>query len=131
MGKGDRNDHIRLMAHSGAGRTAEREKAVRIVEAWNVALAADRVPLFSPTLGAAFLAKRPWLRLFCPGCRQEYEIDLRKIVRSPDFPIMGLRAALTCESMCRGEGPVPKLLGLHAVPHDRNRITWDDVWGSR
>ncbi len=40
---------------------------------------------------------------------------------------MGLRAALTCELMCRGQGPAPKLLGLHAAPYDRKRITWDDI----
>ena len=95
MGKGDRNDQIRLLAHKGADRAAERAQAVRIVEAWNAELTRDRVPLFSPPLGAAFLARRPWLRLFCPGCQQQYEIDLRRIVRPSDFPIMGLRAALT------------------------------------
>src|SRR5262245_27542692 len=119
MSKGDRNDHIRLMASNSAASAAERAEAVRLVEAWNAELSNDRVPLFSPTLGAAFLARRPWLRVYCPGCQQQYEIDLRKIVRPPDFPIMGLRAALTCESMCRGQGPAPKLLGLGAMPRDR------------
>jgi hypothetical protein len=46
-----------------------------------------------------------------PGCRQQDEIDLRAIIRPADFPIMGLRAALRCEPMCRGQGPAPKLLG--------------------
>jgi hypothetical protein len=32
MGKGDRNDHLRLRARSSAARAAERAKAVRIVE---------------------------------------------------------------------------------------------------
>ena len=129
MGKGDRNDRIKLMAHGGSGRAAERAKAVRIVEAWNAELAAERVPLFSPTIDAALLAGRPWLRLYCPGCQQQYDVDLRTIVRPPDYPIMGLRAAMVCESMCRGQGPVPTLLGLHAVPHDRKRVTWQDVGG--
>jgi hypothetical protein len=62
MGKGDRNDHLRLRARSSAARAAERAKAVRIVEGWNAELARHRAPLFSPTLGAAFLAGRPWLR---------------------------------------------------------------------
>ena len=29
-----------------------------------------------------------------------------------DFPIMALRAALVCETLCRGGGPQPVLLGL-------------------
>jgi hypothetical protein len=74
MGKGDRNDQIRLMAHNNGSRADERAKAVRTVEAWNAELARDRVPLFSPTLAAAFLAGRPWLRLCCLGCQQQYEM---------------------------------------------------------
>ena len=63
------------------------------------------------------------LRLFCPGCQQQYEIDLRKVVRAQDFPIMGLRAAMVCESMCRGDGPEPQLLGLERLPFDHNKHT--------
>jgi hypothetical protein len=80
-------------------------------------------PQFSPTIEAAFRARRPWLRLFCAGCQQQYEIDLRRIVRPADFPIMALRAALVCESMYLGDGPVPQLLGLERVPFDHRKRT--------
>lgn len=103
-------------------RQAGRERAVAAVlavDAWNAVLAAGDRPLVSPTIEAAVRARRPWLRLYCAGCRQQYEIDLRKIVRPPDFPIMGLRAAMVCESMCRGDGPEPQLLGLEQFPFDR------------
>ena len=49
---------------------------------------------------------------------------LRKIVRPKDFPIMGLRAAMVCESMCRGVGPEPQLLGVHPLPFDHRKLSW-------
>ena len=112
-----------LTARDEAGRDAQ---ARAIVEKWCADLAAAKRPQFSPTLEAAFRARRPWLRLFCPGCQQQHEIDLRKIVRPQDFPIMGLRAAKVCESMCRGSGPEPQLLGLERLPFDHNKRTAAD-----
>ena len=64
------------------------------------------------------------LRLYCDGCQQQPEIDLRKIVRPAEFPIMALRAALVCE-MCRG-GPEPRLLGLEMRPFDYRKRTAED-----
>ena len=60
---------------------ARKRLAIELVGAWNGILRDEARPLFSPTLEAAFLAGRPWLRLFCPGCQQQYEIDLRKIAQ--------------------------------------------------
>jgi hypothetical protein len=105
---------------------ARNTQATAIVDKWNAELADGKRPQFSPTLEAAFRARRPWLRLHCGGRAQQYEIDLRRIVRPPDFPIMALRATLVCESLCRGEGPTPTLLGLAALPYDRKRVTWGD-----
>ena len=45
---------------------------------------------------------------------------------APDFPIMALRAALVCETMCRGGGPPPQLLGLERVPFDHGKRTAED-----
>jgi hypothetical protein len=112
-----------LQARETAARDAE---AVAIVEQWTAQLASGKRPLWSPTIEAAFRARRPWLRLYCPGCQQQYEIDLRKIVRPQDFPIMGLRAAMVCESMCRGGGPEPRLLGLERAPFDWSKRTVAD-----
>lgn len=121
-----RSDEIKDAAIRSAADHAARNEAVAIVEQWNVQLADKRVPQFSPTIGAAIRAGKPWLRLHCPGCRQVYEIDLRRIVRPQDFPITALRAALVCESMCRREGPQPELLELAAVPYDARKLTWND-----
>ena len=119
---GVRPERARIAALTAKDEAARTAQAVVIVEKWNAQLSAGKRPLYSPTLEAAFRARRPWLRLFCPGCQQQYEIDLRKIVRPRDFPIMGLRAALVCELMCRGGGPEPQLLGLEGSPFDRSKL---------
>lgn len=107
------------------GPCAEAEAAA-IVDRWNAQLARKRAPQFSPTIGAALNAGKPWLRLVCLGYAQQYEVDLRQIVRPRDYPIAALRAAMVCESACRGEGPQPTLLRLHEVPYDRGRVTRRD-----
>jgi hypothetical protein len=119
MGSSFRRDDFRAASVSNAEELAARKEATELVERWNAELAATRVPQFSPTIGAAMRAGKPWLRLYCPGCRQVYQIDLRCIVRPQDFPITGLRAALVCESMCRRAGPKPELLGVAALTYTR------------
>ena len=48
----------------------------------------------------------------------------RQATRPKDFPIMGLRAAMACESMCCGVGPEPQLLGVHPLPFDHRKLSW-------
>ena len=105
---------------------ARDQQATAIVDRWNAELADRKRPQFSPTLEAAFRSGRPWLRVYCPGCQQQTDVDLRRIVRPQAFPVMGLRAALVCETLCRGQGPTPELLGLHQLPFERRRVTWKD-----
>ena len=105
---------------------ARDQQAALIVDRWNTELADGKRPQFSPTLEAAFRARRPWLRVYCPGCQMQNDVDLRRIVRPQDFPIASLRAALVCETMCRGQGPMPVLRGLHQLPIDLKRVMWKD-----
>ena len=123
---GARPERMRIAALTARDETARYAQARAIVDSWCAELAAAKRPQFSPTLEAAFRARRPWLRLFCAGCQQQYEIDLRKVVRPKDFPIMALRGALVCESMCRGGGPAPQLLGLERLPFDHGKRTAED-----
>jgi hypothetical protein len=119
-GKGERSDQLRLMALRSALDRAALAEAASLVERWNEQLAAKRAPQFSPTIGCAINAGRPWLRLHCPGCRQVYEVDLRRIVRPRGFPITALR--LACESGCRRQAPPPELIGLFAAPEQTRTI---------
>jgi hypothetical protein len=81
----------------------------------SIPVANCRLPQFSPHIGAAILAKKPWLRLLCPACQQQGAVDLRRVVRPADYPIAGLYDALTCTfGPCRGDGPRPVMLGLFA-----------------
>ena len=111
MRKGERSDNIRLASIRAALDRAAVAEAVTLVETWNAKLAAKQAPEFSPTIGCAINAGMPWLRLHCPGCRQVYEIHLRRImVRPRDYPITALQ--LTCESGCRRQAPKPELIGF-------------------
>jgi hypothetical protein len=80
--------------------------AVGLVNKWNADIerrkdahygyaARRRYPQFSPHIGAAILASKPFLRLLCPACKQQGDVDLRTVVRPSDFPIDGLYDALT------------------------------------
>jgi hypothetical protein len=73
-----RPERIRIAALTAREKAARDAQAAAIVDRWCAELAAGQRPQFSPTLEAAFRARRPWLRLFCAGCQQQYEIDLRK-----------------------------------------------------
>ena len=106
--------------------------AVALVDRWNADLARRsdaaygfaeraRYPQFSPHIGAAIRAGKPFLRLLCPACRQHGEVDLRKVVRPDDFPIGAIYDAMVCTfGGCRGRGdnPPPIPVGLFARPDD-------------
>ena len=94
MGKGERSDNIKLASIRAALDRATVAEALNLVEAWNAKLAAKQPPQFSPTIGCAINAGMPWLRLHCPGCRQVYELDLRRVVRPRDFPNHGTATGL-------------------------------------
>lgn len=61
-------------------RDAFTDKAVREAM-WNARHAANRHLWFYPTIGAGDAAECPWLRFYCPACRQIGEVDLRKLDR--------------------------------------------------
>lgn len=97
--------------------TAEKDKAndaLNIVMEWNRRCEAGVDTQFSPTIGAALRARRPWLRLHCPACDQVGEVDLRRIVRPQTYPIAAVK--FYCEFRCRGQAPAPRMLGLFGAP---------------
>jgi hypothetical protein len=77
--------------------------------------------LWSPTIRAALVAGTPWLDVFCPGCGTSRAIDLRTVDRHPLASVGTLVLGLRC-SWCPGSAPVPKLLGLYALPPERRNV---------
>jgi hypothetical protein len=94
---------------------AARAEAKAVVERWNGQLVTRGDMLWSPTIRAALIAGMPWLDVYCPGCGTSHAIDLRKVDRHPLASVGTLMLGLRC-SWCPGSAPMPKLLGLHALP---------------
>jgi hypothetical protein len=99
---------------------AARAEAKAVVERWNEQLGTSRDMLWSPTIRAALIAGTPWLDVFCPGCGTSRAIDLRKVDRHPLTSVATLMLGLQC-SWCPESAPMPKILGLHALPRSRPR----------
>jgi hypothetical protein len=94
---------------------AARAEAELVVDRWNRRLATGRDMLWSPTIRAALVAGTPWLDVSCPGCGTSRAIDLRTVDRHPLASVGTLVLGLRC-SWCPGSAPMPKLLGLYALP---------------
>jgi hypothetical protein len=94
---------------------AARVEAELVVDRWNRRLATGRDMLWSPTIRAAPLAGTPGLDVFCPGCGTSRAIDLRTLDRHPLAAVGTLVLGLRC-SWCPRSAPMPKLLGLCALP---------------
>jgi hypothetical protein len=97
---------------------AARAEAEAVIQRWNNQLALGRGILWSPTIRAALLADTPWLDVFCPGCGTSRAIDLRTLDRHPLASVGTLMLGLRC-SWCPGSAPMPKLMGLFALPPAR------------
>jgi hypothetical protein len=115
MGIQTRGLDIKAGAARLAADQAERAEAQALIERWNEQLAAGRDMLWSPTIRAALLAGTPWLDVFCPGCGTSRAIDLRTVNRHPLASVGTLVLGFRC-SWCPGSAPMPKLLGLYALP---------------
>ncbi len=76
-----------------------------------------RYPQFSPHIGAALRASKPWLRVLCMACQQVGDVDLRTIVRPSDTPVAEIYDALHC-LRCRG-GTAVEILGLFGFQDDQ------------
>jgi len=124
-------ERIERMQRYSADRTLVAD-ALEVVEKWNADLRTARedahygysdlklLPQFCPTIGCAIRAGRPYLRLLCPACKQHGDVDLRRVVRPANFPIMGIYDALVCTVGCGGrrDAPRPDVIGLFEGPDD-------------
>jgi hypothetical protein len=121
MGIRTRGLDIKAGAKRNAADKAVRAEAKAVVHRWNEQLASGRDMLWSPTIRAALLADTPWLDVFCPGCGTSCALDLRTLDRHPLASVGTLVLGLRC-SWCPGSAPMPKLLGLHALPPARRAV---------
>jgi hypothetical protein len=115
MGVRTRGLDIGTSAKRQVADDAARAEAKAVVERWNGQLVTRGDMLWSPTIRAALIAGMPWLDVYCPGCGTSHAIDLRKVDRHPLASVGTLVLGLRC-SWCPGSAPMPKLLGLHALP---------------
>jgi hypothetical protein len=115
MGVRTRGYDLAAYLRNHAADQAARDHAARVIERWNRALGSGRDMMWSPTIRAALVAGTPWLDVYCPGCRTSRAIDIRTIDRHPLASVGSLVLGLRC-SWCSGSAPMPKLMGLHALP---------------
>ena len=106
---------IKDSAKRAADDRATRADSKAVVDRWNEQLAAGRDMLWSPTIRAALLAGTPWLDVLWPGCGTSKPIDLCTVDRHPLASVGTLVLGLRC-SWCPGSAPMPKLIGLFALP---------------
>jgi len=81
-------------ATAAARRAADPQiigKAERLIGAWDERQA-KRMPMFSPTIGAAITARHWYLWVSCPACRSTSSIDVRMLDRHRDAAVTSLTA---------------------------------------
>jgi hypothetical protein len=115
MGVRTRGHDLAAYLRTNTADQAARDDAARVIERWNGALAAGRDIWWSPTIRAALVAGTPWLEVYCPGCQTIRALDIRTIDRHPMASIGSLVLGLRC-SWCPGSAPMPRIIGLHALP---------------
>jgi hypothetical protein len=115
MGVRRRGLDIKAAAAKLKADRAALAEAEAVIQRWNDQLSRGRDMLWSPTIRAALLAGTPWLDVFCPGCGTSRAIDLRSFDRHPLASVGTLVLGLRC-SWCPGLAPMPRLLGLYALP---------------
>ena len=94
--------------------TANRGLAVEAVTRWNSAMErglARHRPDWSPMIGVALVARYHFLDVFCPGCRQVKQVDLRTLQRHERATLHALIPSLSCRN-CRPNPPFAKLVRL-------------------
>jgi hypothetical protein len=115
MGVRTRGLDIGINAKRQAADAAVRAEAKGVIDRWNEQLAAGRDMLWSPRIRAALIAGTPWLDVYCPGCGTSRAIDLRTVNRHPLASVGTMVLGLRC-GRCPESAPMPRLLGLHALP---------------
>jgi hypothetical protein len=115
MGVRTRGYDIAASLRTGAADLAAQAEARRVIERWNRTLATGREIWWSPTIRAALVAGMPWVDVYCQSCGTIRALDIRTIDRHPLASVGSLVLGLRC-SWRAGSAPMPKIVGLHALP---------------
>ena len=93
---------------------ANHALAVEAVTRWNKLMersASRHKPGWSPMVGVAVAAKFYFLDVYCPGCRQIKQVDLRILDRHERTTLHSLIPLLSCQS-CQPQAPFARLVRL-------------------
>ena len=93
---------------------ANHALAAKAVTRWNKLMersASRHKPGWSPMVCVAVAAKFYFLDVYCPGCRQLKQVDLRKLDRHERTTLHGLIPMLSCRS-CQPHPPFARLVRL-------------------
>lgn len=93
------------------GDVAYRRLCEGAVERWNDELRDVGRARNSPTISIATQARYYFLDVFCPGCRQTKQLDLRTVDRHERTRVEALIPSLSCRG-CRPHAPFAELRGL-------------------
>jgi hypothetical protein len=115
MGARTRGLDIKAGAAKLKADRAALAEAEAVIQRWNDQLSRGRDMLCRQRSGPRCSLERPGLDVFCPGCGTSRAIDLRTLDRHPLASVGTLVLGLRC-SWCPGTAPMPKLLGLYALP---------------
>jgi hypothetical protein len=92
---------------------AERE-ALATVRRFNAIMSAKGHAWFWPKVGAALIAKHPWVSVSCDSCGTVTDLDLRMKPRDPEASIRVVLRDVRCPR-CNGHGK-PRIIGLQQRP---------------
>lgn len=90
---------------------AHRALCIDAITRWNSEMREGRRPRYSPMIGVALDARFYFLDLYCPGCRQTKQIDLRQLDRHPQTTLENLIPSLSCRN-CQPNPPFARLVAL-------------------
>jgi hypothetical protein len=116
----DRDIEQRERERVKQGVDAHRATCIVAVKRWNEMMAKRQRPPYAPMIGVAIEARFYYLDLYCPGCRQRAQVDLRTLDRHPQTTVEALIPSLSCRN-CQPSPPFARLVCLSehawASPH--------------
>jgi len=116
MRPGDKDLEQEQRAAARTHDAAHQALCIAAVTEWNRLMERRHKPAWSPMIGVALAAQFYFLDIWCPGCRQLKQGDLRRLDRHPQTTLFGLIPSFSCRS-CQPSPPFAQLVRL--TRHER------------